>query len=199
MANRDLDFLYEVGCIRFIDRVWVQFHRPNVANVAEHTLRVAWIAEVLASREGADAGRAVRLAMVHDLGKSRAGDGHWLNRAYLKRDEGRAIAATAAATAVEADTKALWQEFRAGKTVEAKIVKDADNLDVDLEFRERREDWHFARSMDKLRRQVFEQKLQTRAAKELWQEIQDSDPHRWYVEVYHQPGELGELGAAENH
>lgn len=198
MSNqRDLDFLYEVGCLRYMDRVWVQFHRPNVANVAEHTLRVAWIAEVLALREGAEAGKAVRMALAHDLGKSRAGDGHWMNRAYMKRDETKAIAATAAGSSVEADANALWAEFKAAKTLEAQIVKDADNLDVDLEMRERRGEWHFATASDKLRRQVFEQKLYTRSAKELWQEIQDSDPHRWYVDEFNRLGDR-EVGAAAN-
>jgi putative hydrolase of HD superfamily len=195
---RDLDFLYEMGTLRFIDRVWRQFHSPNVANVAEHTLRVCWTAEVLAAREGADRGRVVRMAMVHDLGKTRAGDAHWLNRAYLKRDETKAIADSTAGTSVEDDAKALWKEFKAGETLEAKIVKDADNLDVDLEFRERREDWHFARTEDDIRKKVFEDKLFTASAKQLWEEIQASDPHRWYVDVYHTPEQLGEVGAAQN-
>ena len=199
MANeRDLDFLYEVGCLRHMDRVWVQFQRPNVANVAEHILRVAWIAQVLAMREGADAGKAVRMAMVHDLGKSRAGDGHWINREYMKRDETKSVAATATNTSVEADTNELWTEFEEAKTLEARIVKDADNLDTDLELRERRDEWHFGQDMVKVRRKVFDHKLYTRSAKELWQEIQDSDPHRWYVDEYNRLADR-ELGAAENH
>lgn len=199
MANdRDLDFLYEVGCLRNMDRVWVQFHRPNVANVAEHIMRVAWIAQVLAAREGADAGKVVRMALVHDLGKSRAGDGHWMNRPYMKRDETKAIAATAAGTSVEADANELWAEFKAAKTLEAQIVKDADNLDVDLEMHERRGEWHFATASEKLRKHVFEQKLFTQSAKDLWQEIQDSDPHRWYVDEFNRLSDR-EVGAAENH
>jgi putative hydrolase of HD superfamily len=198
MGNvRDLDFLYEVGCLRHIDRVWVQFHRPNVANVAEHTMRVAWIAQVLAALEGADIGRVVRMALVHDLGKSRAGDGHWMNRPYMKRDETQAIAATGTGTSLEAGSNELWAEFKAAKTLEGRIVKDADNLDVDLELRELRSEWYFATASGKLRRQVFEQKLFTQSAKELWQEIQDSDPHRWYVDEFNRLGDR-EVGAAES-
>jgi putative hydrolase of HD superfamily len=196
--SRDLDFLFEVGALRFKDRVWVQFHRPNVANVAEHTLRVAWIAQLLAAREGADVGKVLQMAMVHDVGKSRAGDAHWLNRAYIKRDESKAIADTTANTSVGPVSNELWKEFKAGGTIEAKIVKDADNLDVDLEFRERRDDWNFARREDHVRRNVFEHKLYTDSAKELWQEIQSSDPHRWYVEVYDELAKSGAVGATEN-
>ena len=196
--TRDLDFLYEVGTLRFMDRVWKQFHGPNVANVAEHTLRVTWISQILAAREGADMARVLQMAMVHDLGKTRAGDAHWVNRSYLKRDEKAAIADTAKNTSIEAEANSVWTEFKAGETLEAKIVKDADNLDADLELRERREDWHFARTEDDIRLAVFEKKLHTASAKQLWKEIQESDPHRWYVDIYHTPQQLGEIGAAEN-
>ena len=138
------------------------------------------------------------MAMMHDAGKSRAGDAHWLNRAYLKRDEGKAIADATAGTSIEAESQKLWKEFKEAETLEAKVVKDADNLDADLEFRERQEDWHFARRMEALRRQVFERKLFTHSAKQLWREIQGSDPHGWYVDVYHKPQQLGEVGAAES-
>jgi putative hydrolase of HD superfamily len=198
MEKRDLDLLYEVSAMRFIDRNWVQFHRPNVANVAEHSFRVAWIAQILALGEGADVGRVLQMALMHDVGKSRAGDGHWMNRMYMKRDEAKAIADTTYATSVEQQAKALWNEFKSGETLEAKIVKDADNIDVDIEFRERREDWHFARTEDDIRRKVYETKLQTASAKQLWEQIQTSDPHDWYVRIYHTPNQIGEVGAAES-
>jgi 5'-deoxynucleotidase YfbR-like HD superfamily hydrolase len=196
--ERDLELLYELGTLRYMNRVWKQFGGPNVANVAEHTLRVAWIAQILAVRERADVGKVLRMALMHDLGKTRAGDAHWLNRAYVKRDEGNAIAASTTDTAVADDAPVLWDEFKAGKTLEAKIVKDADNLDVDLEFRERREDWPFARTNDDIRQAVYTKKLRTNTAKQLWQDIQTSDPSHWYVEVFHTPEAIGELGAAEN-
>lgn len=199
MSNkRDVDFLYEVGTLRYLDRAWVQFGGANAANVAEHTVRVLWIAQILALREGADIGKVLRMALVHDLGKARAGDGHWLNRAHMKRDEGKAIAATTHETGMAEDAATLWVEFKAGKTLEAQIVKDADNLDADVEFRERREDWPFARANDDVRRKVYETKLHTAAAREMWEAIQDSDPQRWYMEVFHTPEEIGELGAAES-
>jgi 5'-deoxynucleotidase YfbR-like HD superfamily hydrolase len=91
----------------------------------------------------------------------------------------------------------LWAEFKAGQSLEAKIVKDADNLDVDLEFAERKDDWHFARTEDDIRRQVYETKLYTKTARSLWNEIQLSDPHKWYVDVYHRPEQLGEVGASQ--
>lgn len=37
--KRDLELLYEIGCFRFINRVWVQLLAPNFANNAEHSMR----------------------------------------------------------------------------------------------------------------------------------------------------------------
>jgi putative hydrolase of HD superfamily len=195
---RDVELLYELGTLRFMDRAWVQFGGPNVANVAEHAFRVAWIAQILAIREGADVGRVLQMALVHDLGKTRAGDAHWLNRSYVKRDEGKAIAAATGATTMADSGPPLWAEFKAGETLEAQIVKDADNLDVDLEFCERREDWPFARTNGDIRQAVYERKLQTKTAKQLWRAVQGSDPAHWYVEVFHTPEAIGKLGAAES-
>jgi putative hydrolase of HD superfamily len=195
--TRDLDLLYEISAMRFIDRSWIQFHRPNVANVAEHTFRVAWIAQILAKREKADMGRVLAMALTHDVGKSRAGDAHWMRRSYVHRDEARAVADTTFETSVESEAADLYAEFKQAQTLEAKIVRDADNLDVDIEFRERRDDWHFASTEDDLRVEVYEHKLHTAAAKALWKQIQTSDPHHWYVKIYHTPEQLGGVGAAE--
>ena len=64
---RDIDLLFEVGSLRHVDRTWRQFGGVPYANVAEHTLRVAFVAWSLAALEGADPGRVVQMAMIHDL------------------------------------------------------------------------------------------------------------------------------------
>jgi 5'-deoxynucleotidase YfbR-like HD superfamily hydrolase len=64
--NRDVDFLYELGALRLIDRQWRRFHSQNFANLADHHFRVAWIALVIAAREGGkiDTGKIVKMALV---------------------------------------------------------------------------------------------------------------------------------------
>ncbi len=184
-TSRDLDLLYELGAMRFIDRQWVQFYGPNVQNVAEHTLRVAWIAIVIALYEQADAGKVLQLALMHDIGESRTGDANWFNKAYLHRDETKAVKHMLADTVLAGEGTKWWRELAAMETLEAKIVKDADRLDVDMEFREQRDAWKFARSMGTLRENMFVNDLYTETARSLWLGIQDSDPHKWYLNVYH--------------
>ncbi|MBI4993070.1 MAG: hypothetical protein HZC26_02960 [Candidatus Magasanikbacteria bacterium] len=66
--------------------------------------------------------------------------------------------------------------------MEAKIVKDADNLDVDVELREMAERGSkLPEKWQKFRRFVRDEKLYTASAKKLLDEIQDSDPADWHL------------------
>ena len=135
--KRDIELLYEVGCLRFLQRNWRQFLNADFSNEAEHSYRVAWIAMVLAKHEGVkDLGKVVRMALVHDLGESRSGDVHYISRMYTTRDEELAIKDVFSGTVLEKEMTELWHEYEERKTIEAKIVKDADNLDVEFELKE---------------------------------------------------------------
>lgn len=48
---RDIELLFELGAFRHLDRVWKQFLNPDVANCAEHSFRVSWVALTLARYE----------------------------------------------------------------------------------------------------------------------------------------------------
>ena len=75
----------------------------------------------------------------------------------------------------------LWEEYKEMKSPEARIVKDADMLDVDMELKEQeakgillRQEWKKSRNF------VFKKKLYTKSAKKLWKAIQTSNPHDWH-------------------
>ena len=71
--KRDIEFLYEMGNIRYIDRFWRRFLSPEFSNVAEHHFRVFWIAMIIAGREGGDVdtGKLAKLVLIHDIAESR--------------------------------------------------------------------------------------------------------------------------------
>lgn len=177
--ERDVALLHEVGSLRRVARTWVQFTGAGMANVAEHTLRVAWIAMAIARREGADAGRCAQLALVHDLAETRTGDVHYLSRMYVERREDEALADAIAGTSLQDDVAALWDEYHAQESAEARIVKDADNLDCDLELTET-PDAAFVASLEPTRRQVRE-RLYTDTARALFDAIYAQDPHAWHT------------------
>ena len=83
--KRDLEFLYELGCIRFIQRSWRQFLNADYQNLAEHIFRTTWISIILAKREGVqDISKVIKIALTHDLEESRTGDVNYLSRQFVK-------------------------------------------------------------------------------------------------------------------
>ena len=71
----DINFIFEMGSIRFIDRMWRRFLNGDFATLSDHHFRVFWIAMVIASHEkGVDTGKIAKMALVHDIAESRAGD-----------------------------------------------------------------------------------------------------------------------------
>jgi putative hydrolases of HD superfamily len=182
--NRDLEFLYEIGAIRLIPRQWHRFHLDGVGDLADHHFRVLWLALTIASREKAtvDTGKMMKMALVHDIAESRTGDVDYLARQYVERHEDLGIADMLADTSLEAEFIALWHEYEARECIEAKIVKDADNLDVDLEIEEQRsKGHHLPADWDELVPPSAKSKLYTKSAEAIRASIQKSNPHDWHL------------------
>jgi len=181
--QRDLEFLYEIGCLRHIQRTWKQFLNPDFENLSEHLLRVIWISLVLAKYEGVtDTEKLMKMALVHDLSESRSVDSHYVSRQYVDRHEHEAITDTLDGTAVGKEFLAVWEDYEKRESLEAKIVKDADSIDVDLELKE--QEYRGLRlGEDTLqgRKSVAESKLYTKTAKKFWDMIQQSNPNDWHI------------------
>lgn len=181
--SRDIEFIYEIGCMRHIQRAWKQFYGANFQNDTEHTFRVIWIALIIAQHEGvSNTEKIVKMGLVHDLSESRTGDVHYVSREYTKRNEKQAVKDVFDNTSIQDEFISLWNEYHERKTIESKIVKDADNLDVDFEIREQNVQGHeFERVWKKKREQVMSEALYTKTAKNMWNEIYSSDPHSWHM------------------
>lgn len=183
----DVNFLFEMGNIRLIDRMWRRFHFKDSANVAEHHFRVFWIAMVIAAREAKnypklDTGKIAKMCLLHDITESRTAEVDYISRQYTERNEEMAIQDILADTSVETEMFALWQEYEARKTIEAKIAKDADNLDVDMELAEQAATGNQLKETFRPTREfVAQNKLFTEPAKQLFKQIQVTNPHDWHV------------------
>ena len=180
--NRDLELLYELGSLRFIQRTWRHFYNPDFKNLAEHHLMVAWIALLLAKLEKVeDTDKILKLSILHDVAESRTGDVNYIQRQYVERNEDLGISDVFENTSLKNEFLSLWNEYKEMKSKEAHIVKDADMLDVDLELKEQeatgnplRKEWKESRDF------VFKHKLYTKSAKKLWKAIQTSNPNDWH-------------------
>jgi 5'-deoxynucleotidase YfbR-like HD superfamily hydrolase len=181
--HRDVEFLYEMGTLRYATRTWNQFLNPGCQNLTEHTLRVIWIALILAKHEGvSDTGKVVKMAICHDISESRSVDVNYISRQYADRHEDKAIADTLVGTAIQEEFLPIWEEYERKDCLEAQIVKDADNLDVDLELKELEAMGNkLGQALQPIRDKVSATQFFTETAKKMWREIQNSDPHSWHM------------------
>lgn len=179
--KRDLQLLYEIGAFRFVNRTWVQMLSPEFSSTTEHIYRVMWLSLIIAKYEGVkNTEKILKMALVHDIPESRTGDVHYVSRLYTKRDEELATDEILKDTSVEQLLK-TWKEYEQRKSIEAKIVKDADNLDVDLELMEQSFKGNKLRDQFIKHRKVVYKKLFTKTAKQIWKAIQSSNPHDWHL------------------
>lgn len=183
-TSRDLEFLYEIGSLRNMQRGWRQHLGVDCANDLEHTMRVVFLALILARRiGGCDENKIIKMALTHDLCETRTSDLSYVQKVYVSMDEARATKDMFAGTLLEdyADLVAEWEKR---ESLEAKIVKDADNLDVDMELMELDEQGHklptkWVTASNRVK--VRNEKLYTEEAKKLWDEIHSSDPASWHM------------------
>jgi putative hydrolase of HD superfamily len=180
--DRDIEFLYEIGSMRFMPRQWKRFLNADFANLAEHHLRVIWIALIIAKHEKADIDQVIKMALVHDIAESRTGDVDYLSRQYVDRNEELGLKDMVNKTAAEKDLRELYEAYEKRESLEAKIVKDADNLDVDMELAEQEVRGFKGRyAWTKQRSYVGENRLYTKTAKLMWRKIQKNDPNAWHI------------------
>ncbi|MGH2537895.1 MAG: HD domain-containing protein [Candidatus Promineifilaceae bacterium] len=118
---------------------WARRGVPRPESVAEHTFGVAFIALALAGQieEPLDLGRLLALALLHDLPEALTGDIPRPVWRYLpagsKAEAERAALAAMLDGEAGAGWLALWQELQAAESAEARLVKDADRLDLLLQ------------------------------------------------------------------
>lgn len=181
--KRDVELLFELGMIRHLPRQWVRFGGINFANLADHHFRVAWTAMLIANREDADVDieKILKMALVHDIAESRTNDVDYIARQYTERNEELAMKDILEDTSMQEEFIALFEEYEERKSLESKIVKDADTLDIDLEVQEQEANGVKIKGWLYYRDHVAKHHLYTKTAKELYKQIKVADPHGWHV------------------
>ncbi|MEI6345947.1 MAG: HD domain-containing protein [bacterium] len=188
--TRDTELLYEIGSFRHVQRTWKRFHNSDFANASEHTFRVMWTALLLAKHErkmggaakAVDEEKILKIAMAHDLAESRTGDVDYISRQYTQRDEEKGAYDMFNGTVFAAEVLPLLAEYEKRESMEAKIVKDADTLDVELELMEEHSRGNkVAERLMSLRKVAVFEKLFTESACQFWNKIHQTDPHDWHV------------------
>ncbi|WP_152363725.1 HD domain-containing protein [Microlunatus speluncae] len=172
-------FLFEVGHLKNLKRAgWVMLGVPQPESVADHTFRVGIIGISLAQMAGADVGRVAALCLMHDVPETRVGDVEAVGRAYVTTAKPEAITAhQTAGMPVETGTvfQDLVAEYEAQDTVEARIARDADKIDVLLQAIEYGKQGF---ATDEWRENAINA-LRTESGKQLAQAVSLTDPTWW--------------------
>ena len=128
--NQIADFIYETGIHAKTPRSGLWFLGSGNQSVAEHLFHTAMIAYALAYLEPkADKNKVVLMALVHDIGEGRVSDHNYVHQRYGRLAEEKAVEDIAKEVPFGGEIKKLFKEERARTTLEAKIVKDADQLE----------------------------------------------------------------------
>ncbi len=114
---------------------------PDPESVADHSFRTALIVMLLGDSRGLDTGKMMRMALIHDLGEAIIGDLTPLDAAKIEtkeRDETEAIEEIFSSLPKQLGEKYLhlWRELRDGSSEEARLVSDADKLEMALQASE---------------------------------------------------------------
>ncbi len=185
--ERNIEFLYEIGTMRNIQRGWRQHLGTDCANVLDHTIRVQWLALILARME-TEQGKTVnedkvlKMALVHDAPETRTSDLSYVQKVYADEKEDKAAHDMFEGTIMADFYSDIHKEYHERQSLEAKIVKDADNLDVDFELCELAERGSLLPGKWKGHRQLIrDEKLYTDSAKKLWDNLGKVDVGQWHL------------------
>jgi putative hydrolase of HD superfamily len=140
-AEKTLEILLHGHQLKRTPRTgWLQRGVSPAESVAAHSHGVAFVALVLSRLvdESLDLGRTLAMAALHDLPEALTTDIPSPSWRYFppgskKEAEQGAMTAMLDGSEIGPELMAMWEEMRAAETAEARLVKDADKLDLFLQ------------------------------------------------------------------
>jgi putative hydrolase of HD superfamily len=178
--NAIVNFLFEAGMLKKTPRTGYQFLGSGQESVADHSFRMALIGYILAYQDpAADPLRTVLICLFHDLHEARTGDHNYVNKRYVSVDEAKAVQDMTRGLPFDQELIALTQEFNEAQTWEARLARDADQLDLIIELKEQLD---LGNKYAKEWLDYAVQRLSTEKAKTLAQEIMQTDSTDWWFE-----------------
>lgn len=141
MKDRDLQsiahFIYEAGILSKTPRSGFWFLGTGQQSVAEHLLRTAYIAYALCHlTPKADRAKVIYMSIFHDFAEGRTSDLNYVHQRYGRLAESEAFKDIAREVPFGAELAKFYTEEQAKQTLEAKLVKDADQLEWLASMRE---------------------------------------------------------------
>ena len=130
------DLLFEVGMLCKTPRSGYQFLGSGRESVAEHILRTVFVGYTLCKmNRSLDELRVLKMCILHDLPEARTGDMNYVNKKYVEVNEAKAVQELTDGLFFGSEIRQSIDEFNAKETLEARIVRDADQLALILQLK----------------------------------------------------------------
>ncbi|HBR80406.1 TPA: phosphohydrolase [Candidatus Uhrbacteria bacterium] len=173
-----VNFLFEAGMLQKTPRSGFFFLGSGEQSVAEHVNRVCYIGLVLSKmNDQADLSKVLQMCLLHDLSEARVSDLNYVHQKYNERLEEKAVNDLAATLPFGNEIKGLVEEYEKRECLEAKLTKDADNLEFLLSLKEQID-------IGNTRAQTWVKpalsRLLTEEGKQLAEEILKTDSDGWW-------------------
>lgn len=174
------NFVYEMGIHMRTPRSGLWFLGSGTQSVAEHLFRVAMIAYALCYFEPkADKNKVILMALTHDIGEGRVSDLNYVHQRYGRLIESKAVHDIAASVPFGKEIEDLYLEEQARETLEAKLVKDADQIEWIATLRAEEE-----KGNEKARKwaEIAVKRLKNSSAQDLAKYIMNTHPDAWWFD-----------------
>ena len=176
-----VEFFYEVGLLKRMQRTgWLHLGFMEGDTVASHSFRVALISYYIArelTKEKVDINieKVLLMSLFHDVAETRIWDLNKVSVNYVEAKEERAVNEQLSNFK---EIISILKELNRGESIEAKIVKDADKLELIIQAREYEKFNDFAKEF--YERNI--DKLSLRISKKLANQIL-STPQNWWSKL----------------
>lgn len=128
--TRLADFIYEATMLKATPRSGFAFLGTGSESVADHSYGAAVAGYVLGLMAKANASHVVLLCLFHDLHEAATGDFNYVNHRYDKCDANTAMHDACKGAGIGDNILPLWREFEERQTPEARLARDADQIDL---------------------------------------------------------------------
>jgi len=188
MSNKSQDlqyrqlarFVYESGIHSKTPRSGFWLLGSGTQSVAEHLFRCTFITYALCHLEPkADRDKAILMSLVHDFAEGRTSDLNYMHQRYGRLAETAAFDDIASSVPFGKEMQVLYIEEQGRETLEAKIVKDADQLEWIASLREeevkgnvKAQTWI----------PIAVKRLKTAAGKRIAKELVKTHPDAWWFD-----------------
>ena len=141
LFNRYAKLLFESALLKRIQRTGYAYLGTGGENVASHSFGVIFCAWILSEicEKNLDKEKIFKMALIHDLAETRIGDFNAVNKIYNRADERKALEDAFSRTPIKEEVLFLWEEYRNLKNLEAKLVHDADIIDLIIQLKEQKD------------------------------------------------------------